>query len=143
MKTRTLLLLSVVMALAILMAGGVFLLQLANEQSAVEPTPLGEATDVGDVTVTVFSAVGDGSLHAVSIEIGGVDDIDGIESFRLVTGDQNLAPEAAPLAGRCTEISSAVQRCRLEFDVSEVESSSRFLVMRRGDQQRNWLLPDS
>lgn len=143
MKTRTLLLLSVVMALAILMAGGVLLVQLANEQSAVEPTPLGEATDVGDVTVTVFSAGDDGPLHAVSIEIGGVDDIDGIESFRLVTGDQNLTPEAAPLAGRCTEISVAVQQCRLEFDVSEVESSSRFLVMRRGDQQRNWLLPDS
>jgi len=131
------------MALAILMAGGVFLLQLANEQTAVDPTPLGDATDVGDVTVTVFSGGDDGLLHAVSIEIGGVDDIDGIESFRLVTGDQNLAPEAAPLEGRCTEITEDVQQCRLEFDVSAVESSSRFLVMRRGDQQRNWILPDS
>jgi VCBS repeat-containing protein len=143
MKTRTLLLLSVVMALAILMAGGVFLLQLANEQAAVDPTPIGESTDVGDVTVTVFSAGDDGSVHAVSIEIGGLDDIDGIESFRLVTGDQSLSPEAAPLAGRCTEITEAVQQCRVEFDVSAVESSSRFLVMRRGDQQRNWVLPDS
>ena len=57
MKTRTLLLLSVAMALAILLAGGVFLVQLANEQAAVEPTDLGQATDVGDVTVTVFGLV--------------------------------------------------------------------------------------
>jgi len=93
--------------------------------------------------VTVFGGGDDGSLHAVSIEIGGVDDIDGIESFRLVTGDQSLAPEAAPIEGRCTEITEDVQQCRLEFDISAVESSSRFLVMRRGDQQRNWVLPDS
>ena len=72
----------------------------------------------------------------------GVDDIDGIESFRLVTGDQSLEPESAPADGRCTEITDAVQRCQLEFDISAVESSSRFLVMRRGDEQRNWVLPD-
>jgi len=143
MKTRTLLLLSVVMALAILMAGGVFLLQLANEQAAVEPTSLGEATDVGDVTVTVFDLSDGAAGLAVNIEIGGVDDIDGIESFRLVTGDQRLAPQSAPAEGRCIEITEAVQQCRLDFDVSAVETSSRFLVMRRGDQQRNWVLPDS
>ena len=143
MKTRTLLLLSVVMALAILMAGGVFLLHLANQKAAVEPTPLGEVTNVGDVAVTVFGLTEGSPDLAVNIEIGGVDDIDGIESFRLVTGDQRLAPESAPADGRCIEITEAVQQCRLDFDVSAVETSSRFLVMRRGDQQRNWVLPDS
>ena len=142
MKTRTLLLLSVVMALAILLAGGVFLVQLANEQAAVEPTPLGQVTEVGDVTVTVFGLVDGTAVLGVEVEIGGVDDIDGIESFRLVTGDQSLEPESAPADGRCTEITDAVQRCQLEFDISAVESSSRFLVMRRGDEQRNWVLPD-
>ena len=142
MKTRTLLLLSVVMALAILMAGGVFLVQLANEQAAVEPTPLGRATEVGDVSVTVFGVVDGVSVLGIDVQIGGVDDIDGIESFRLVTGDQSLVPESAPAEGRCTEITEAVQQCLLEFDVSAVETSSRFLVMRRGDEQRNWVLPD-
>ena len=144
MKTRTLLLLSVAMALAILLAGGVFLVQLANEQAAVEPTDLGQATDVGDVTVTVFGLVEETSVLGVDLEIGGVDDIDGTDSFRLVTGDQSLVPESAPADGRCTEITDAVQRCVLEFDASEVETSSRFLVMRRGDEQRNWMLnPDA
>ena len=117
-------------------------MQLANEQAAVEPTVLGEATDVGDVTVTVFGLVDETSVVGVDVEISGVNDIDGTESFRLVTGDQSLIPESAPADGRCIEITEAVQRCLLEFDMSEVETSSRFLVMRRGDEQRNWVLPD-
>jgi hypothetical protein len=30
--------------------------------------------------------------------------------------------------------------CRIDFDVGAVETSSRVLVMRRGDEQTNWRL---
>ena len=56
MKTRTLLLLSVGVGLVILLAGGVLLLQLANETAAVEPADVGELVRVGDVDVTVLAA---------------------------------------------------------------------------------------
>jgi hypothetical protein len=138
MKTRTLLLLAVGVGLMILLAGGVLLLQLANESAAVEPADVGEAVRVGDVDVVVYGSQESGAVFSVDVEVGGVDD--DIDSFSLATGDTRLEPRAAPSDGRCTEITLAAQRCRLEFDVSASDGSNRVLVLRRGDQQRNWVL---
>ncbi len=138
MKTRTLLLLSVGVGLMILLAGGVLLFQLANESAAVEPADVGEAVRVGDVDVMVFGSQESGEVFSVDVEVGGVDD--DIDSFSLATGDTRLEPRAAPADGRCTEITVSAQRCRLEFDVSASDGSNRVLVLRRGDQQRNWVL---
>jgi hypothetical protein len=142
MKTRTLLLLSVGTALAILMAGGVFLLQLAAQDDAADLASIGDPAQVGDVIVTVLSADEAGGIMAVDVEIGGIDDGDGIETFRLVTGDHRLAPLHAGSGadGRCASITVEATVCRIDFDVSATETSSRVLVMRRGDDQTNWRL---
>jgi len=140
MKTRTLLMLSVAMALAILLAGGVFLLQLSNEATTVESASIGDQAEVGDLSVTVLGAVESEGVLAVEVELAGVDDADGVESFSLVTGDRRLSPVAAPVVGRCSALTVDPQRCRVDFDVSAVESSSRVLIVRRGDEQRNWTL---
>lgn len=140
MRTRTLLLLSVGTALTILLAGGIFLVQLAAQDDEVPVVDVGEATSVGDAEVVVLAAEESDGVLAVDVEIGGVDDSDGIDSFRLVTGDKRLEPIAAPAEGRCGAIVVEVVRCRVDFDVSAVESPSRVLVMRRGDQQVNWRL---
>ena len=105
-------------------------------------------------TVTVLSAEEAGGVMAVDVEIGGIDDDDGIDTFRLVTGDRRLAPlrpdgtsdDASGdglgdgVAGRCASITVELTACRIDFDVSATETSSRVLVMRRGDQQTNWRL---
>jgi hypothetical protein len=137
MKTRTLLLLSVGVGLMILLAGGVLLLQLANESAAVEPAEVGEAVEVGDVDVVVLGAQ-EGATFAVDVELGGVDD--DLSGFSLATGDRRLQPLTTDAEGRCTEITVAEQRCRIEFDVSAADGSNRVLVLRRGDEQRNWVL---
>lgn len=140
MKTRTLLLLSVGTALMILLAGGVLLFQLSGQDESTEATPLDVAATVGDAEVTVSgSAVADGLLR-VDVEIAGVDDPDGIDNFALVTGDQRLTPLLTPEPGRCVEVTEAVQRCTIDFDVSASEGSSRVLVLRRGDEQATWRL---
>jgi len=138
MKTRTLLLLSVGVALMILLAGGVLLLQLSNESAAVEPAGVGESVRVGDVDVTVFGARESSTGFSVDVEVGGVDDT--VDSFTLATGDRRLDPVTASADGRCTEITVADQRCRIEFDTSASDGSNRVLVLRRGDDQRNWAL---
>jgi hypothetical protein len=140
MKTRTLLLLSVAVALAILLAGGVFLFQLTSETAAVERAEIGEGVSVGDVEVTVFGASGGDPILSVDVELGGVDDPTGVDSFALVTGDRRLAPITAPAEGRCVDIGVEAQRCRIDFDVSGADASNRLLVLRRGDEQRNWVL---
>lgn len=143
MKTRTLLLLSVASALAILLAGGVFLLQLSNESATVDEASFGEAVRVGDVEVTVaaFEESADGAA-VVTIDVGGVDDIDAIDSFRMITGGVPLEPLRAPAAGRCAEITVAEQRCDLAFDVSATDAPNRVLLLRRGDEQIRWNLAD-
>jgi len=140
MKTRTLLLLSVGTALMILLAGGVLLFQLSGQETATEATPLGQEAAVGDARVTVVGTEVVGDTLAVSMQIGGVDDPDGISSFRLVTGDRRLEPLAAAESGRCDGISEAVQTCVVVFDVGAADGSSRVLVMRRGDEQATWRL---
>jgi hypothetical protein len=140
MKTRTLLLLSVGTALMILLAGGALLFQLSTQESTSDSIDLGAVTSVGDVEVTVLDTTVAGDLLEVAVEIGGVDDIDGIESFRLVTGDRRLDPIAAPQAGRCVEITAAAQRCSIGFDISASEGTSRVLVLRRGEEQATWRL---
>jgi hypothetical protein len=138
MKTRTLLLLSVGVGLMILLAGGVLLLQLSTESAAVEPADVGESVQVGDVDVVVLGAQDDGRIFSVDVELGGVDD--DISSFSLATGDRRLDPLTAEVGGRCVGMTVAEQRCRIEFDVSASDASNRVLVLRRGDEQRNWVL---
>jgi hypothetical protein len=140
MKTRTLLLLSVGTALMILLAGGALLFQLSSQESSTAATPLGEAIRTGDAEVTVFGAEQSGDTLAVSLQIGGVDDPDGIDSFRLVTGDRRLAPLAPAGDDACVAVTAATQRCLVEFDVGSSDGSSRVLVMRRGEDQSTWRL---
>ena len=140
MKTRTLLLLSVGVGLLILLAGGVLLLQLSNESAAVEPAEIGDAVEVGDVDVVVLGVVALGAqdTFSVDVELGGVDD--DLSGFSLATGDRRRQPLTTEADGRCTEITVAEQRCRIVFDVSAADGSNRVLVLRRGDEQRNWVL---
>ena len=141
MKTRTLLVLSVFTALAILVAGGVLLLQLSSGSGAVETSELGQEVRVGDAQIVVFGAAqDDAGVLAVDVAIGGVEDADGIDGFRLVTGDRGLEPLGATTDDRCAAITQETQRCTIAFDVSAADSSSRVLIVRRGDQQGSWAL---
>ncbi len=138
MKTRTLLLLSVGTALMILLAGGVLLLQLSGQETVVEPGVVGQSASIGDLDIVVFGGSNANDVFSADVEISGVDD--DLSGFSLVTGDRRLDPLTAPSDGRCTEISVAPTRCRLDFDISAVESSNRALLVVRGDAQRTWQL---
>jgi len=140
MKTRTLLLLSVGTALMILLAGGVLLFQLSGQETTSQATPFGEEAAVGDARVTVLDAELIDDTLIVSMEIGGVEDVDGIDSFRLVTGDRQLSPLAPIDDDRCEGITLALRGCIVEFDVGEADGTSRVLIMRRGEEQATWRL---
>ena len=138
MRTRTLLLLSVATALVILVAGGVLLAQLAGRDEVVATSAVGEPVRVGDATITVTSVDDTAERFDVTVEVGGVDDdLDGIT---LLTGDETLAPIAAPAEGRCSELTVAVQRCRLDFDTGASEGSNRVLLVVRGEERATWSL---
>lgn len=139
MKTRTLLLLSVGTALAILLAGGVLLFQLSGEQDTVEPSVVGDEVVVGDLSITVLSANESSEFFSVQVTVAGVDDPT-TDSIRLVTGDGRLDPVTLSAAGRCTELTVVAQTCMLDFGLDGVASTNRTLIVRRGEDQANWNL---
>lgn len=143
MKTRTLLLLSVGMALMILVAGGALLFQLSNQDESVVPNELGEEVRVGDMSAVVVEVQLVGDILSTTVEVGGVDDPDGASSFGVLAGGAALAPTAGDEADRCDAITVEVSTCRLEFDLSTSTGTKALLVLTRGEERATWSLPIS
>jgi hypothetical protein len=141
-KTRTLLLLALGCGVAILLAGGVLLVQLATRSDVDEAVPVGVEQQVGDVEVTVERAAEDAEVLEVVVTVGGVDDPDGLDGFRLIAAARparRLTPPIGEPPG-CEAITVAVTSCRLAFDVGGADGSSRVLFFERGDAQVRWRL---
>lgn len=134
MKTRTLLLLAVGCGLAILLAGGVLLIQLVNRTEVRPPTPIGEMVRVGDMSVRVDSSAESAGRIEVEVEIGGVEDPDGTNGFRMIA-----SARPAPLVESCGAIGRFLRPCTLVFEVPD-DGGSRQLLYERGDQTARWVL---
>jgi hypothetical protein len=140
MKTRTLMLLALGCGVAIMLAGAVFLFQLSNQADLDPSVPVGEIATVGDMSVTVTQAVESNGVLDVSVRIGGVDDEDGVEGFRLIASGRPVTPDLSASGGRCGAILPEPQECLVRFDVSTADGRSRVLFYERGDEQARWVL---
>jgi hypothetical protein len=135
-RTRTLLLLAVACGLAILAAGVVQLLRIAGEDEPAPAAQIGEPVRVGDLTVTVDGYSERDDRAVVDLSLGGVDDPEGTDDFRLVVPGSSLAPNG----DECGGTTVAPRTCSLTFDLGGTEGSSRVLIYRRGDQRARWVL---
>jgi hypothetical protein len=140
MKTRTLMLLALACGLAIMLAGAVFLFQLTTQDELAEPIPIGVPTGVGDMEVTVEAWEEEGRSLLVTVRIGGVDDSDGGNGFRLIAAGRPLVPERIDDEGVCRATTVEVESCVIQFDVSSADGNSRVLFYDRGDEQARWVL---
>jgi hypothetical protein len=139
-RTRTLLLLAIGCGLIILVAGVVQLMRIAAQDEPERPAAVGEPVAIGDLTVTVDGLEEADDRAVVVLEVGGVEDADGTDEFRLVVPDAVLQPTGAgsPELPPCVGTTVERRRCTLTFDLSTVEGSSRVLLYRRGDEQVRW-----
>jgi len=137
-RTRTLLLLAVACGLVILVAGVVQLLRVAGQDEPTRPVSIGEPVDIGDLSVTVLELAEAGGQATVDVELGGVDDPDGTDEFRLVVPGSSLAPRRGERS--CAGTTVEVQRCALVFDLPDDAGTTRVLLYRRGDEQVRWEL---
>jgi hypothetical protein len=137
-KTRTLLLLAVGCGVAILAAGVVFLLGLANEDSP-DFRSVGETVDVGDLHVTVTGYAENDGAAIVSLRLGGVDDDDGSAEFALVVSGELLQAEAGA-ADACAATTVADGQCTLTFPLGDAPGGSRVLRYQRGEERAVWKL---
>jgi hypothetical protein len=141
-RTRTLLLLAVACGFVILVAGVVQLLRIAAEDDADADESfhaIGEQVDVGDLTVVVESYDERGDSARLSLTVGGVDDPDGSDEFRLVVPGESLTPTGAG-AEPCAATTVAPQECELTFDLGDAAGGARILLYRRGDDVARWEL---
>lgn len=143
MRTRTLLILAVVCGFAILLAGGLQLLRIANQDTDDEDYhDIGEAVAVGDLTVVVESWEETDGTATVAVRLGGVDDADGTAEFRLVVPEHSL--EASGRGdGQCGATTVADQKCQLTFDIGDAPGGARILLFRRGEDVARWTLEAS
>lgn len=139
MRTRTLLLLAIGCGFVILAAGVVQLLRIAGQDEAPTAALVGEPTRVADMTITVETFDEVAEVADVVVAIGGVDDPDGSDAFRLVVPGRALVP-AGGTADACGATAVEPVVCHLSFDVGEVDGSARVLLYRRGDEQARWEL---
>ena len=140
MKTRTLLLLALACGLAIMLAGAVFLFQLAGQDDVSEAIPIGESVQVGDLTIEVEAADESDGVLSVGIRVGGVDDPDGAAGFRLIASGRPIAPTDTDAPDACAATTVDESVCVVRFDVSTADGSSRVLFYERGEEQARWVL---
>jgi hypothetical protein len=135
-KTRNLLLLALGCGLAIMLAGAVFFFQLATQDDPEPPVDVGETVEVGDMRVTVDAAEETGGILRVAVTLGGADDDDPADEFRLIASARPVPVSTSD----CAASGADDQTCTVEFDVSGVDGVSRVLFYERGDDQARWVL---
>ena len=141
MRTRTLMLLAVACGLLILVAGGVQLLRVANQDDPPRAVAIGETVRVGDMELVVQGFSERAGRVLVDVELGGVDDPDGAGAFRLVVPGGAL--EADPDAGNhCGATTTLVEPCTLAFRLGDDAGSTRVLLYQRGDERVRWELSE-
>jgi hypothetical protein len=143
MRTRTLLLLAIACGVIILVAGGIQLVRLTDQQQTSVQLQTDERGEAGDVVVTL-RAVSDeetpsGLRTVVSIDIGGVDDANGLDGFTLVGVGEVARVDATE--STCAAITEVEQTCALAFDTSTFPGGARQLILRRAETQLRWVLP--
>ena len=141
MRTRTLLLLAVSCGLVILIAGSVFFLRLANQETQVPLLVIGSTGSAGDATVTVEDVDSTESALVVTLTLGGVDDAGGLDGFSLVAPGRRLAPDTgSTAAGSCTGFTVAEVTCTLSFPTDGLTGTDRQLLWIRAEDQVRWKL---
>ena len=142
MRTRTLLLLAVGTGLLILVAGGIQLIRVSNQEESVPNSELGAVIEVADMDIIVDGSDEAGDELRVAVTLGGVEDSDGASGFRLVVpGTGALDPRQSSSAeGSCGATTVERRRCELIFDVEGVASDVRTLRYERGEASARWLL---
>jgi len=140
MKTRTLLLLALACGIAIMLAGAVFLFQLATRDAVAEPIAVGSPVEVGDMTVLVEGSSERAGELTVRIRIGGVDDLDGTAGFHLIASGRPVSRSTDDAADACGATTVTDQECVLRFDTSTADGTSRVLFYERGDDGVRWTL---
>ena len=146
MKTRTLLILAVTCGLAILLAGGLQLLRLANQDKPDPPKSVGDTAQLGDAVVHVQSVVVTDDAILVTVTLSGVDDPDGVNGFTLIAPEKAISADLPSVAASgsdlplCGGFTIEPVDCVLQFSTIDLKGTDRMLLFQRAAEQVRWRL---
>jgi hypothetical protein len=139
MSTRKLILTALVCGLAIVLAGGVKLFQIATEDKKVNLLGLSEESTLGDMTVSVLSVTPGTDRTVVTVSMAGVDSADAVAGWRMLSGGDVSSPVPGPWNGvqvpACTTTTIAGVTCSIVFPASAGTVTVAYL---RGGAQSQW-----
>lgn len=130
-------LLALACGVAIMVAGAVLFVQLATQDDARPAVQLGETVRVGDMSVVVHDVDEADGVMRVRIELGGADDDDPADEFRLIAAARPVGLATSDCAASAQD---ATQSCSLTFQIGDVDGTSRVLFYERGEDQARWVL---
>lgn len=136
MSTRKLILTALVCGLAIMLAGGLKLFQVATDDVQAVVYDLGVEQTLGDMRVTVQNVEQTDSGTLVSVRMRGVDGADGFEGWKLLADGKLLDPEVTPDTEPCVTAVSQYVECTVPFATSV--GSSVTIAYQRADLQSQW-----
>lgn len=134
MSTRKLILTALVCGLAVMLAGGIKLFQMATEDVEAVVFSLGTSQTLADMTVSVTEVeqATDGTL--VTVTMVGVDGTNAAEGWRLLANGIVLSPVLSKSTCRDTT-TEAVVTCVVEFPESTGSVTVAYL---RAGEQSQW-----
>ena len=136
MRTRTLLLLAIGCGLVILLAGGIQLWRVGGQRQSSTPLDVGQPGKAGDVTVELVSSNVDDSRIVAVVRVGGIQDPNGLDGFKLVGPGMVLDVSSSTCNGIVVEATD----CTLTFATSALSGTTRQLIFNRADEQLRWVL---
>jgi len=119
MSTRKLIFTALICGLAIMLAGGIKLLQVANDDTKLIVHSFGVEQTLSDMTVSVTKVEQSATTTEVIISARGVQDADPVEGWRLLAGGQVLIP-LNPQTQMCRATDTVeTTTCVIEFPASQ------------------------
>ena len=119
MSTRKLIFTALICGLAIMLAGGIKLLQVANDDTELIVHSFGVEQTLSDMTVSVTKVEQSATTTEVTISARGVQDADPVEGWRLLAGGQVLIP-LNPQTQLCRATDTVeTTTCVIEFPASQ------------------------
>lgn len=134
MSTRKLILTALICGLAIMVAGGTKLFQMATDEVQAVVLELGTSSTLSDMTVSVTDVEQAADATLVTVTMVGVEGADAVEGWRLVAGREVISPLLSKSDCQPTT-SDAKQTCIVGFPTSTGSVTVAYL---RAGQQSRW-----
>lgn len=136
MSTRKLILTALVCGLAIMLAGGFKLFQVATEDVEAVVYDLGSEQTLGDMLVTVLEVQQSDAATTVSVRMRGVEGADGYEGWKLLADGKLSDPIVTADTPPCVTKMAQYVECEIPFIGST--GTSLTVAYQRANLQSQW-----